>query len=315
MIELPSLPDKGPWKDLPGIPSFPSEAQNRLWAAIASAQSKARDQLEVIVDSAIRQGKLFSKLTSEEKILPLILRYAESLFTTYAKEVCVSEEAPETCRRLLRQTLSWSVAFKIAPEQTNYDDEEFYSGNLDGIEGDWNKIVSGVLEGLDYGELNISLGPLVRRVRYSFLRPVLRPASQVKILTRIHTALVKRVDVEFAEGMKERDRKTGDRVAEVKKPPRRKIPAKKTNLQLLDDPLADTKKYIREYYSNDYVSQLDLCDRMTAFNRNESKSGWPPKYPMPKGRKFSNDQHDWAKAYREERTSLAPWLTRQKSTA
>ncbi len=93
-------------------------------------------------------------------------------------------------------------------------------------------------------------------------------------------------------------------------------PRPKRRRSPIDDPLAPTKRFIRQYYaSEDYVSQLDMCRRMAETNKAARMDGKPSSYPMPKRCKFSRDDDDWRLAYldREKQPSLSVWLTRQKS--
>ena len=120
---------------------------------------------------------------------------------------------------------------------------------------------------------------------------------------------------EFSEEGYERIEVHEQRVFEGHEPPTHATPRAKRRRSLIDDPLAPTKKFIREYHAGDGgVSQKDLCERMATHNRIAREDGEPSPYPMPKGCKFSSDDDDWRRAYldRDKRSSLCVWLTRRK---
>lgn len=93
----------------------------------------------------------------------------------------------------------------------------------------------------------------------------------------------------------------------AKRPKRRRL--------RITDPLARTKSFIRRYYSgDDYVSQQDLCGRMTSANKTARMDGRPSEYPMPHRCLFSREDDDWRRAYADpnKKPSLKVWLSRQK---
>ena len=125
---------------------------------------------------------------------------------------------------------------------------------------------------------------------------------------------------EFSEGGYERIKVHAQRASQLdadvpEKLPSSATPRAKRRRSPIDDPVAPTKKFIREYYADDGgVSQKDLCERMASRNGRARANGEPSPYPMPKGNKFSRDDDDWQRAYLDgvKRPSLQVWLTRQK---
>ena len=199
-----------PLIDLPGVegssPEVPVPSKggrDRLLAEVAGAQAETVDRIEEVLQTSVEEAKDlggFRAVGGDERLLPVFIAYGSRLYLAYSAEIGRQTEDPETCEQILRKTLPWAIALKIAPEQkyNSYEhDLRTGRGTEPAVEGDWYKLFYRAKE-------RISPNPFPKKMYLSFLVPVLDPIHQCRIIGRIQHKLLRLADSAFAEAMERR---------------------------------------------------------------------------------------------------------------